>query len=407
MRQVTRLARVGVLSATQRMWLLVVGAVVATLWPAAAAQASFILPSFAESSQYLLIARMQINGNQDISTNNFELGGNNAPVPATGNFLDGGSSGGPTLQGAVPALPSNAAPVLQGRTFDGNIAVTDPRGEFHLQDVGVYADRNIGIRVAGPAANSATLNQSSNAFFNDPNQFPNTFDTNTQTGLSVNPGAAVQSTRIDNAGVPGNAGVTYSVDHSGLITELAAARTAINRLIATDVLLTGGTGVISSDTKISLSSGLNVIDINTGGNDLLLNNVNFVIDGSADAFAIFRLPDNDNMLIANSNILIGNGGIGLNNVMFYTDQPEGDTHFAFDNTIINGIAFWSLGPNGGNITINNAQGCTQLVADLINLNDVRFIRSSFIPAPSSGLVILAGASLLSRRRRRRSGGKSG
>ena len=99
------------------------------------------------------------------------------------------------------------------------------------------------------------------------------------------------------------------------------------------------------------------------------------------AFAIFRLSDNDNMIISNSNVLIGNGGITLNNVMFYTDQGENDTHFNFDNTIINGIAFWSLGLNGGTIDINNAQGCTQLVADIVDLDDVRFLRSAFAPVP--------------------------
>ena len=436
MRSVAGLARVAVVSATRRMLLLVVGAAVSTLWPAAAAQASLVLPGFTESQQYLIIARMQINGNQDVSTNNFELGANKAPVPSTDNFLDGGLTGGPTLLGAVPTLPANAAAVLQGVTNDGNIALTDPRGALHLQNTGVYAQRNVGIRFAAP---NETFNQSSNVFFNDPNLFPNTFDTGSQTGFTVDavdqgdasPFADVL-TRVDPSGggnPSDNTGVTYGFDHSALISELAATRTAINRLDSTGTLdvSAGNAGLLEMgstmtgagfstvlngfttagvDATITLASGLNVIDIVTGDNSFLINGSNLVIDGPADAFAIFRLPGLDDMLLSQANILVGDGGIGLNNVMFYTDQEESGTHFSLQNSIINGVAFYSLSDEGGTINIDNAQGCTQLVADIINLNDVRFIRSSFIPAPSSGLVILAGASLLSRRRRR-SGGKRG
>ncbi len=38
------------------------------------------------------------------------------------------------------------------------------------------------------------------------------------------------------------------------------------------------------------------------------------------------------------------------------------------------MAFWTLAETGGQININNAQGCTQLIADEIVLNDVRFTR---------------------------------
>ena len=92
-----------------------------------------------ESSLYLIIGRDRINGNTDVATNNFELGANKAPVPSTDSFLDGGSTGGPTLLGAVPNLPANAAPVFQGVGGGGNIALMDPNGEFEFQDVGIYA----------------------------------------------------------------------------------------------------------------------------------------------------------------------------------------------------------------------------------------------------------------------------
>ena len=330
------------------------------------------VPPFAtdQSSQYLIVARMSINGNVDVVTSNFELGANKAPVPSTGSFLDDGGSGGPSLLGAVPDLPANAAAVFQGIGGHGNIALTDPDGSFKLQNVGVYADPGIGIRVTGT---DFSLNESSNAFFNDYVTFyPNTFDEGTQTGFSVDPNDVDQMLRIDPPQGGFNAGVTFGFNHAALSNELVLARTAINALSSTGTLDTGGDGELNMDMTITLSSGLNVIDIDTDNNDFLLNNMNLVIDGPADAAAIFRLAGNDNMLIANSNILIGMGGIGLSNVLFYTDQAENDTHFSFGNTIINGAAFWSLGPNGGGINIGNAQGCTQLVADTISLNDVRF-----------------------------------
>lgn len=43
-----------------------------------------------ESSQYLIIVRMRINSNTGVSTNNFELGANKAPVPSNTIFLDSG-----------------------------------------------------------------------------------------------------------------------------------------------------------------------------------------------------------------------------------------------------------------------------------------------------------------------------
>ena len=94
---------------------------------------------------------MSINGQVTLTTDNFELGANKAPVPATGNFLAPTigapeSTGGPTLLGAVPTPPANAQPIEQGVVGHGNLAVTDPDGNLNLQDVGVYADPDIGIR---------------------------------------------------------------------------------------------------------------------------------------------------------------------------------------------------------------------------------------------------------------------
>jgi len=289
---------------------------------------------------------------------------------STSDFLNSG--GGPGLDGNVPNLPGNAASVFSGIGFDGNIAITSSDGVFNLQDVGVFADPNIGIRTAQSVSSADVGTQ--NSFFNDPNEYPNTFDG--VTGIQINPNDAVQSTKIDKSN---SAGVTGNFDFSSLLDELfgpIGAKNTIPTLAQTGTLdVSGNGGKIETDTTVNLNSGLNVIDIDTGGGvDFLLSNANLVIDGPSNAFAIFRIPDDANFIISQANILIGNSGIGLNNVVFYTDRPDNNSHYNFDNTIINGIAFWSLGQQGGEININDAQGCTQLIADKVNLNDVRFNR---------------------------------
>jgi len=137
---------------------------------------------------------------------------------------------------------------------------------------------------------------------------------------------------------------------------------------------TGGQGVIGDTTHpIFLGAGLNVIDIDTDGNDFDLNKSNLIINGPPGSFAIFRVPDDVNFKISNGNIVVGMG-MGLNNVIFYSDREDSAQHFNFNNAILNGVAFWTLAETGGEINISNAQGCTQLIADKINLNNVRFTR---------------------------------
>jgi len=394
------------------------------------------VPQSPINSQYLLVARQSVNGQVTVDTDNFELGANKAPVPATDNFIadkigDSPGNGGPTLLGAVPDLPSNAAPVFSGVGGHGNIAVTDPDGFVSLQDVGVYADPGIGIRLSAP---DESYNQTSNSFFNDPNMFPNTYDPNTGTGVFVkaDPDSdpltlnADQSTRIDpsgNGNPSDNIGITYGYDHSALDAELASLRTEIGGLAATNTfnVSNGNAGELESNSSItgaggaSISfaganslggvsatitavSGLNVIDVNTGSNDFLLNNANLVVDGPSDAFVIFRLVGDDNMLLSNSNILAGQS-IGQNNILFFTDQLENDQHFNMNNVILNGAAFWSLGSSDiAEINVNNAQGCTQFIAEDISLSDVRFNRCMFAPEPGTAALLMLGAAGLMRRR---------
>jgi len=391
------------------------------------------------SSKYLIIttdgtSEDASDGVTSVAISNFEIGANKAPVPSTDSFLTGGSSGGPTLLGAVPDIPvSGVIPVYQGIGGGGNVAITNAADNFDADNVGIYADPDIGVQIAGSA--SGNRNQSDNSFFNDPNHYPNTFTSTGSTGVLgnlggtgvfVNDGDAVQSTRVDWSN---NAGVTFGFDHSGLLSELAAARTTINGLSSTGTLNVGGgnggqfdtsTGLSgpasisstptpdtstfdpSSDSRdftITLASGLNVIDFATGDNDILLSNSNLIIDGPEGAVAIFRFAE-DNMLVSNSNILLGDGGIHSSSVLFYTDQASTDTIFSFQNVILSRVAFWSLGDGGGSIEVDNGQGCTQFIADMVNLQDVRFNQCA-APEPGTMAVLAIGGSLALFRRRRR------
>jgi len=333
------------------------------------------IPSYAEFpffteeiSDYLLVGNGPVSVADAVNTNNHEFGANKAPVPS--NF-----DCNLTLEGAVPPIAPDTLPVFSGISDDGNIAIIDPQGVYNLQNVGVFAD--MGIKAAAPTLAGAD-DGTSNSFFNDP-QFPNTFDgIDDCTFFAGDPPKLIDD--------PNFAGVMANVDFTALIAELygvGGAQAIIPGLVQTDTLdvssgIPGSAsqGVIQSTTvTINLNPGQNVIDVVTGGGvDFLLQESTLIIDGPASAFAIIRIPDDANFIISNGNVLVGDGGIGLNNVVFYSDRPDNNEHFNFDNTILNGVAFWSLDEEGGEININNAQGCTQLIADKITLNNVRFTR---------------------------------
>jgi hypothetical protein len=192
-------------------------------------------------------------------------------------------------------------------------------------------------------------------------------------------------------------GITGDVSFAALLAELSLAESSIPTLAATQTLATNA-GKISTDTTINVVSGLNVININTGGNDFLLENADLIINGPADAYVIFRLNDVNqagteqfkNFKISNGGIFIGTGGIGLENILFFLDDGR---DFDFSNTILNGAASWTFGTEA-NITINNGQGCTQLIGDKIDLNNVRFSGCSFSPTepvPEPATLLLLGS----------------
>ncbi|MBW2418697.1 MAG: PEP-CTERM sorting domain-containing protein [Deltaproteobacteria bacterium] len=327
---------------------LVIAAACALAWlvPSSAAALPVFAPNTAE---YILVG----TGPQSVigtstAVSNFELGANTSVVPMSG------------LAGSVPALPANAQTVFVGIGGNGDIANTHLDGNFDLSDVDVWGDT--GIDCSGPLSSCNT---------------------------------GVSNTNFNGAPMTTSNGLNGDVDLSAVQAELSSAMSTIPSAVGDHSLFLdfSDDGIWDTNHTINLLSGTTIIDFSTGGNDLLLSNTNLLIDGPADAFAIFRIPDEANFLVSQANIVVGNSGIGLHNVLFYTDKPDNNQHINVNDAIINGVAFWDLNMDGGEITFNNVQGCTQLVADKINLNDVRLNNCAAGAVPEPGTASLLGLGL--------------
>lgn len=291
------------------------------------------IPNYAE--EYLLIGTGPQSTAVAAKASNWELGRN--------------SENGPWF--STESLPANALPVATGIGGNGDIAITDSDGSFDFSNMDIWGDS--GVDCVGTTGNCDS--DHSNTDYN---------------------GSSLSNSN----------GIQGGVDLSGLTAQLASAATDIPAL-ATNITLDFDDGKWDSDLIINLTLGLTVIDIDTHGSDLLLEQNNLLFDGPAGAFAIIRVPDNANFTVTQSNIIVGNGGIGLNNVLFYSAKPDSNQHFNFNDTILNGVAFWDLSDEG-EIHLSNAQGCTQLVGSKIDMNDVRLNGcATAVPEPSTALLI--------------------
>lgn len=289
-----------------------------------------------------------------IAISNFEIGRNVAAVPMPGLTL-------------VEAIPPDTLPVPTGLLGDGELAITDPGGRFDFANLAISG--SFGLRCAAP-------------------------------GGACNDG--VSDTTFNGLPFPAN-GFTGGVDFTALRADLAALRQEI-RTLPGDELLVFPDGLWNL-ARVELGPGLTVFDIDTGGNDLLLQNRNVVIDGPAGAQAIFRIPNDANFLISQAALLLGTGGIEPGAVLFFTEKPDNNAHFDFSSALVNGVAFWDLGTFSGETSFDNVQGCTQVIGDKLSLSDVRLTRCAFIAAPEPGAATLGlatGAALagLAARRRR-------
>jgi len=406
-----------------------------------------------EIRKYLLIG-MADGGTADaVDVNDGELGSHKAGAPYE-DFTTPSSTFPSELLGNVPDIPLNALPVFGGINHSGNIAVTDDSGDFNFNNVGVYAD--VGVQTADTAADADDSGDNyfyyGTSFTDDPNVnsdgaggFPNTLDSFGYTNEVVNHNTTATGKTVAVGDVPamydmaeGN-GLTGNVDFSALNAEIAAARTAIPAFSPGDLDGNGdpihfGTidlGPSFSDGKIDKSmhpddkgfgvsgditasasskndggtflvtvnhAGLTVIDFDVdSGKEILVSNYNFVIDGPEGAFVIVRIPDDSEFSTSQGNVLAGTGGVGCNAIVLVTLNTVTEEHFDFQNSVLNGVAFWSLTDVDGTINHSNTQGCSQFIGDIIDMDNVRYIHCT-LPEPATlALLALGGLALIRRR----------
>ena len=380
--------------------LVAIGVVLAALVPSAAEADTIALDStdavnglgfpLLETPDWLLVGTGHRDFGTTVSSNSgWELGAN---LP-----LDGlvPTDLGPDVGDVT--IPVGAADVAIGIGGNGDTAITDPTGTFSFQDLdgdglfmgdvgqsGIFGDT--GVECSQGATNCTDGN--SNNFFNSTGTFPN-----------VDP--------LSNSnGIVGGDNTT----HQALRDELDAVRTTITLLDSSGSITADSAAM---DLFIELNDpGFYVLDVN-GSNDWNLGDYDILIDGVAGSSLIFRLNDtnmrvNDtNMLVSNSFIGIGDRGIGLHNVLFYTNQDNDNGHFNLSNVVLNGVAFWDLSVGNGlgsDLAIGgNSQGCTQLISEQIVLNNVRYNNCGFnpqVPEPSTLLLIVPGLAMVGIIRRR-------
>ena len=173
-----------------------------------------------------------------------------------------------------------------GQSNDAKIAILETDGTVKMSDVDVYGTGATGIDCAG-SYNDCTDNSGnlSNTDYN--------------------------GSTMDNSN-----GVLGGVDMTQLNADIAMVQAWVAGLAPATVHISTSSGDIKSDQIVNLASGLNVVDFTgVGSNDIKVDNSDLIFQGGADAYAVVLVNEGSNFLTSNGNLVIGDGGIGLNNVV--------------------------------------------------------------------------------------------
>ena len=285
------------------------------------------------------------------------------------------------MAGSAPAVssPGVAPTVSTTPTYDGNAAVTMTDGTVKLSDVNVYADS--GIDCAGSYADCTVSGTNfSNSFYDD-----------------AAGGSPLRS-------FSNGDGVNENQDFTTVNTQLTAVKNFIAGLTGGDITGTISTtsGDVLTDTTVNLSSGLNILTFDTTS-DITVK-ANLIFQGMADAFAIVLVQDGQNFGTSQGNLVIGDDGIGLNNVLIVANDGS-QSQIDISNTIVNGVALWDLSGGDSNLSVDNMTGCTQLVGSDVDIQNVRLSRCGFdvsvIPVPGAAWLFGSALGLLGWVRARR------
>ncbi|NES69493.1 MAG: hypothetical protein F6K24_31855 [Okeania sp. SIO2D1] len=257
--------------------------------------------------------------------------------------------------------------------YSGEVALTSDNGRFDFSNSLVFADVGIQGVTNNPAQGT------SNSFHADI-------------------GETTQGTS-DSLGL--NSGATGGNNFSSLLTELNDWKTFIEGLSAEETITnlspfqnneardgviqgTPGNGLVTTydASDETNNDGIVVIDINLGGSDFDLTNLDWAIVADDGVVPIFRLRNGSNMLMSNVSILVDNDDGSDLGALFYSGyegSSSGDTVFSGDNIVLNGVGLWDLnevGEGGGDIktqiTINNGQGCAHFISQKVDFQNNRW-----------------------------------
>ncbi len=282
-----------------------------------------------------------------------------------------GVNGSTSPPGSLPSLPGGTErTVSNGITLDGDAAITN-NGTVTFSNSDVHA---INTGPANPGSQGVDCDASFNSCTDNGSQI----SSNNRFNQSA-PGASF-------SGLANNNGIQGNIDHSGLLTELEASRVSISGAVADGSRNLAGGQINNQANEVwdysGGAGGVQVIDINTNGNDFYIANSNLTIKGDADDFLIFRVDPTWTMEVTESNLLL-DGDIGENNVLFYVDADEGEESFNYDNVTFYGMALWDIGLDEKNvISFNNVQFCGQVVTDTVNFQNVSGSGCEFNPSTS-------------------------
>ncbi len=342
-------------------------------------------PTSTEIDKYLIVGMKNSENGDAVNVQNTELGADRQFLSDGSTVLNSQQHGGPNTRdvfaerwgmsgGSETTTPTGAASVFEGIDWSGNVAVTSQQGRFSMSDIDLFAD--IGVQCATSRKKKCRQSVQNTNHFAD--------------------GETNSSGLVDK-----NVGISL-FDSAPLLDELSNWKSFINDLTAEFTITENienqngkdGSGPFVTDLDLldTDNDGLVVIDINidNGNSDFLVNNSDWILQGSQDKQAIFRIQGESNFNLSQSSILLGDRGIGTDNstdvnrlgAIFVKSDSQaegtdsGDAVFNFDNVVLNGIGLWDLvtvGDQGKTeININNGQGCGQFISSTINFNDVRW-----------------------------------